>query len=147
MRSHRRLLLMVAGLMILCSCNFAWFNYVQPAKASFGLILSTAIADLTGGSVLINIAILNQLSMAAILFSLGVIVLIASVLGSKPIGLVANLLVFLTLLMWLNYAGISLDGFVYGFGQLGAGAHLAIAGLVLSLITILFPRLRHSSDS
>ena len=63
---------MVAGLMVLCSGSLAWINGQMPINASFGTMLSQAITTIFGGSVTISIALLNQISMAAVLFVVGV---------------------------------------------------------------------------
>lgn len=141
MKTGRRLILMVAGLLVLCSSSLAWIDGQLPINTSFGTALSTTIDTLSGHSINLSISFLNQISMAAVLFVVGVILLISSVLGSRIIALVSALLTVAATLIWIIATGISLDGFINHFTGLGTGTHLALLGIVIALLAILFPRL------
>ena len=141
MRSSRRLMLMVAGLLILCSNSFAWIDGQMPINASFGKMLSTLLSSVTSGSIMIDIAIIDQISMAAVLFVIGVICLIAAVLGSRAIAIISTLLSALIVAMWAISTGISIDSLFNHFNGLGTGTHLAILSIILSLVALILPRL------
>lgn len=81
----------------------------------------------------------------AVLFVIGVIVLVGAVLGSKPIGLVGSLFAFLAMVMRFVFADLSLDGVISHIGSLGSGIHLIMGGIIIALIAILLPQL-HSKD-
>ena len=141
MKASRRLMLMTAGLMLLCSSSFAWIGGQMPINASFGNLLSTSIATISGHSISINISALNQISMAAILFVVGVIVLTASVLGSRLAAIVGVIISVIATAILIISTGISLDGLINNFAGLGTGTHLAMGGILLALLSILLPRL------
>lgn len=141
MKTGRRLILMTAGLLVLCSSSLAWIDGQMPINTSFGAALSTMVSTVSNHSVALNISFLNQISMAAVLFVAGVIILVASVLGSRIIALVSTILAVVITLMWIIATGISLDGFINHFAGLGTGTHLALLGIIIALLTILFPRL------
>ena len=137
---------MVAGLMVLVSGSLPWVNGSLPINASFGLMLSNALSVISNGSISISIAPINQISMMAVLFAIGVIIIAGAVLGSKPIGLIGSLFAFLTMVMWFMFAQLSLDGIISHIGGLGAGTHLVMGGIAIALIAILLPQL-HSKDN
>lgn len=141
MKTGRRLILMTAGLLVLCSSSLAWIDGQMPINTSFGAALSTMVSTVSNHSVTLNISFLNQISMAAVLFVAGVIILVASVLGSRIIALVSAFLAIIITLMWIIATGISLDGFINHFAGLGTGTHLALLGIIIALLAILFPRL------
>ena len=141
MKTGRRLILMTAGLLVLCSSSLAWIDGQMPINTSFGAALSTMVSTVSNHSVTLNISFLNQISMAAVLFVAGVIILVASVLGSRIIALVSTILAVVITLMWIIATGISLDGFINHFAGLGTGTHLALLGIIIALLVILFPRL------
>ena len=132
---------MTAGLLVLCSSSLAWIDGQMPINTSFGAALSTMVSAVSNHSVTLNISFLNQISMAAVLFVAGVIILVASVLGSRIIALVSTILAVVITLMWIIATGISLDGFINHFTRLGTGTHLALLGVIIALLAILFPRL------
>ena len=99
------------------------------------------IDTMSNHGIALNIPFLNQISMAAVLFVAGVIILVASVLGSRIIALVSAVLAIIITLMWIIATGISLDGFINHFAGLGTGTHLALLGIIIALLAILFPRL------
>ena len=141
MKTGRRLILMSAGLLVLCSSSLAWIDGQMPINTSFGTALSTMIGTMSNHGISLNIPFLNQISMAAVLFVVGVIILIASVLGSRAIALVSIILSAIVTTMWIIATGISLDGFINHFAGLGTGTHLALLGIVIALFAVLFPRL------
>ena len=143
----RRLVLMVAGLMVLCSGSLSWINGQMPINASFGTMLSQAITTIFGGSVTISIALLNQISMAAVLFVVGVIILVAAVLGSRAIAIVGAAVSALIVAMWIIATNISLDGLINNFTRLGAGTNLVIISIVITLLVVLLPKLHKPSKS
>lgn len=147
MKTGRRLILMTAGLLVLCSSSLAWIDGQMPINTSFGAALSTMVSAVSNHSVTLNISFLNQISMAAVLFVAGVIILVASVLGSRIIALVSTILAVVITLMWIIATGISLDGFINHFTGLGTGTHLALLGIIIALLAILFPRLHWPSRS
>lgn len=147
MKTMRRLVLMVAGLMVLCSGSLAWINGQMPINASFGAMLSQAITTIFGGSVTISIALLNQISMAAVLFVVGVIILVAAVLGSRAIAIVGAAISALIVAMWIIATNISLDGLINNFTRLGAGTNLVIISIVTTLLVVLLPKLHKPSKS
>ena len=146
---------MVAGLMVLCSGSLAWINGQMPIKingqmpinASFGTMLSQAITTIFGGSVTISIALLNQISMAAVLFVVGVIILVAAVLGSRAIAIVGATVSALIVAMWIIATNISLDGLINNFTRLGTGTNLVIISIVTTLLVVLLPKLHKPSKS
>ena len=132
---------MSAGLLVLCSSSLAWIDGQMPINTSFGTALSTMIGTMSNHGIALNIPFLNQISMAAALFVVGVIILIASVLGSRAIALVSIILSAIATTMWIIATGISLDGFINHFAGLGTGTHLALLGIAIALFAVLFPRL------
>ena len=132
--------------MVLVSGSLPWVNGSLPINASFGLMLSNALSVISNGSISISIAPINQISMMAVLFAIGVIIIAGAVLGSKPIGLIGSLFAFLTMVMWFMFAQLSLDGIISHIGGLGAGTHLVMGGIAIALIAILLPQL-HSKDN
>ena len=136
---------MVSGLMIMVSSSLPWINGSLPINASFGQMLSNTLSVISNGSISISIAPINQISMMAILFIIGVVVLVGAVLGSKPIGLIGSLFAFLAMIMWFIFANLSLDGIISHIGSLGSGTHLIMGGIIIALIAILLPQL-HSKD-
>lgn len=136
---------MISGLMIIASSSLPWINGSLPINASFSQMLSNALSVISNGSISISIAPINQISMMAVLFVIGVIVLVGAVLGSKPIGLAGSLFAILVIIMWFVFAGLSLDGIISNIGSLGSGTHLIMGGIAIALIAILLPQL-HSKD-
>lgn len=119
----------------------AWINGKLPADTSFGRLLSSAIHNLSGGSVTLDVELLNSIHMAPVIFVLAIVLLISATLGSKLVGLVGTLLVVLIVYLWLNYNSFS-PGDIFGrFGQLGMGTQLAMGGALLSLLATLCPAL------
>lgn len=131
--------------MIMVSSSLPWINGSLPINASFGQMLSNALSVVSNGSITLSIAPINQISMMAVLFVVGVIILIGAVLGSKPVGLIGALLAFLVMVMWFSFADLSIDGIISYIGSLGSGTHLVMGGIVIALIAILLPQL-HSKD-
>lgn len=118
-----------------------WINGQLPADTSFGRLLSSAIHNLSGGSVTLNVELLNSIHMAPVIFILAIVLLVSATLGSKLVGLVGTLLVVLIVYLWLNYNSFS-PGDIFGrFGQLGMGTQLAMGGALLSLLATLCPAL------
>ena len=119
-----------------------WINGQLPADTSFGRLLSSAIHNLSGGSVTLDVELLNSIHMAPVIFILAIVLLVSATLGSKLVGLVGTLLVVLIVYLWLNYNSFS-PGDIFGrFGQLGMGTQLAMGGALLSLLATLCPALR-----
>ena len=142
MRKARRLLLLATGLMVLCSGSFNWLNDQLPINASFGQMLSSVIAQLSGGSVIINLSVLNQITLSTVLFVLGVIIMIAAVLGSKAIALAGALLVGLVTAGWFIMYDLSFTDLFTNFTVLGLGTQMSLAGIILVLLIVLLPRLK-----
>ena len=118
-----------------------WINGQLPADTSFGRLLSSAIHNLSGGSVTLDVELLNSIHMAPVIFVLAIVLLVSATLGSKLVGLVGTLLVVLIVYLWLNYNSFS-PGDIFGrFGQLGMGTQLAMGGALLSLLATLCPAL------
>lgn len=118
-----------------------WINGQLPADTSFGRLLSSAIHNLSGGSVTLDVELLNSIHMAPVIFVLAIILLVSATLGSKLVGLVGTLLVVLIVYLWLNYNSFG-PGDIFGrFGQLGMGAQLAMGSALLSLFATLCPTL------
>lgn len=118
-----------------------WINGQLPADTSFGRLLSSAIHNLSGGSVTLDVELLNSIHMAPVIFVLAIVLLISATLGSKLVGLVGALLVVLIVYLWLSYNSFS-PGDIFGrFGQLGMGTQLAMGGALLSLLATLCPAL------
>lgn len=118
-----------------------WINGQLPANTGFGRLLSSAIHNLSGGSVTLDVELLNSIHMAPVIFILAIVLLVSATLGSKLVGLVGTLLVVLIIYLWLNYNSFS-PGDIFGrFGQLGMGTQLAMGGALLSLLATLCPAL------
>ena len=119
-----------------------WINGQLPADTSFGRLLSSAIHNLSGGSVTLNVELLNSIHMAPVIFILAIVLLVSATLGSKLVGLVGTLLVVLIIYLWLSHNSFG-PGDIFGrFGQLGMGTQLAMGGALLSLFATLCPTLR-----
>ena len=80
-----------------------WINGQLPANTSFGRLLSSAIHNLSGGSVTLDVELLNSIHMAPVIFVLAIILLVSATLGSKLVGLVGTLLVVFIIYLWLSY--------------------------------------------
>ena len=118
-----------------------WINGQLPANTGFGRLLSSAIHNLSGGSVTLDVELLNSIHMAPVIFILAIVLLVSATLGSKLVGLVGTLLVVLIVYLWLSYNSFS-PGDIFGrFGQLGMGTQLAMGGALLSLLATLCPAL------
>ena len=118
-----------------------WINGQLPADTSFGRLLSSAIHNLSGGSVTLDVELLNSIHMAPVIFILAIVLLVSATLGSKLVGLVGTLLVVLIVYLWLSYNSFS-PGDIFGrFGQLGMGTQLAMGSTLLSLLAALCPTL------
>lgn len=118
-----------------------WINGQLPANTGFGRLLSSAIHNLSGGSVTLDVELLNSIHMAPVIFVLAIVLLVSATLGSKLVGLVGTLLVVLIVYLWLNYNSFG-PGDIFGrFGQLGVGTQLAMGGALLSLLATLCPTL------
>lgn len=118
-----------------------WINGQLPANTGFGRLLSSAIHNLSGGSVTLDVELLNSIHMAPVIFVLAIVLLVSATLGSKLVGLVGTLLVVLIVYLWLSYNSFG-PGDIFGrFGQLGMGTQLAMGGALLSLLTTLCPAL------
>lgn len=121
-----------------------WINGQLPADTSFGRLLSSAIHNLSGGSVTLDVELLNSIHMAPVIFVLAIVLLVSATLGSKLVGLVGTLLVVLIVYLWLNYNSFG-PGDIFGrFGQLGVGTQLAMGSALLSLLATLCPTLHLS---
>ena len=142
MRAGRRLLLMAAGLMVLCSSSLAWINGQMPIDTSLGAIISATVSTLSNHAITLDIAVLDNISVAATLFTIGVIILIAAVLGSRFIGLFGIILSVATMVLWAISAHLQLHDLVTQFWSWGMGIKLALIGTLLSLLVTLLPRLR-----
>ena len=118
-----------------------WINGQLPANTGFGRLLSSAIHNLSGGSVTLDVELLNSIHMAPVIFILAIVLLVSATLGSKLVGLVGTLLVVLIVYLWLGYNSFG-PGDIFGrFGQLGVGAQLAMGSALLSLLATLCPTL------
>ncbi len=118
-----------------------WINGQLPADTSFGRLLSSAIHNLSGGSITLDVELLNSIHMAPVIFVLAIVLLVSATLGSKLVGLVGTLLVVLIVYLWLNYNSFG-PGDIFGrFGQLGMGTQLAMGSALLSLLATLCPTL------
>jgi hypothetical protein len=134
-------MMMVAGILLLCSSQMTWINGQLPANTGFGRLLSSAIHSLSGGSVTLDVELLNSIHMAPVIFILAIVLLVSATLGSKLVGLVGTLLVVLIVYLWLSYNSFS-PGDIFGrFGQLGMGTQLAMGSALLSLLATLCPAL------
>ena len=118
-----------------------WINGQLPADASFGRLLSSAIHNLSGGSVTLDVELLNSIHMAPVIFILAIVLLVSATLGSKLVGLVGTLLVVLIVYLWLSYNSFGLGDIFGRFGQLGMGTQLAMGSALLSLFATLCPTL------
>lgn len=119
-----------------------WINGQLPADTSFGRLLSSAIHNLSGGSVTLDVELLNSIHMAPVIFILAIVLLVSATLGSKLVGLVGTLLVVLIVYLWLSYNSFGLGDIFGRFGQLGVGTQLAMGSALLSLLATLCPTLR-----
>ena len=79
-----------------------WINGQLPANTGFGRLLSSAIHNLSGGSVTLDVELLNSIHMAPVIFILAIVLLVSATLGSKLVGLVGTLLVVLIVYLWLQ---------------------------------------------
>ncbi len=118
-----------------------WINGQLPADTSFGRLLSSAIHNLSGGSVTLDVELLNSIHMAPVIFILAIVLLVSATLGSKLVGLVGTLLVVLIVYLWLSYNSFGLGDIFGRFGQLGVGTQLAMGSALLSLLATLCPTL------
>ena len=118
-----------------------WINGQLPADTGFGRLLSSAIHNLSGGSVTLDVELLNSIHMAPVIFVLAIVLLVSATLGSKLVGLVGTLLVVLIVYLWLSYNSFGLGDIFGRFGQLGVGTQLAMGGALLSLLATLCPAL------
>lgn len=143
MKKGRRLIVMIAGLMIMSSSSLPWLNSIMPVNTSFGELLSGFLASISGGAVIVNLAALNQISMAAVLFAIGIITLVGSVLGSKPIALIGALCSVLSLAMWFMGNNTDFITVFTDFFHLGLGTQLLAGGALLTVIAVLMPRIFH----
>ena len=118
-----------------------WINGQLPADTSFGRLLSSTIHNLSGGSITLDVELLNSIHMTPVIFILAIVLLVSATLGSKLVGLVGTLLVVLIVYLWLSYNSFS-PGDIFGrFGQLGMGTQLAMGSALLSLLATLCPTL------
>ena len=93
-----------------------WINGQLPANTGFGRLLSSAIHSLSGGSVTLDVELLNSIHMAPVIF-------------------------VLIVYLWLSYNSFG-PGDIFGrFGQLGVGTQLAMGSALLSLLATLCPTL------
>ena len=134
-------MMMVAGILLLCSSQMTWINGQLPVDTSFGRLLSSAIHNLSGGSVTLDVELLNSIHMAPVIFILAIVLLVSATLGSKLVGLVGTLLVVLIVYLWLSYNSFGLGDIFGRFGQLGMGTQLAMGSALLSLFATLCPTL------
>ena len=118
-----------------------WINGQLPADTGFGRLLSSAIHNLSGGSVTLDVELLNSIHMAPVIFILAIVLLVSATLGSKLVGLVGTLLVVLIVYLWLSYNSFGLGDIFGRFGQLGMGTQLAMGSALLSLLATLCPTL------
>ena len=118
-----------------------WINGQLPVDTSFGRLLSSAIHNLSGGSVTLDVELLNSIHMAPVIFILAIVLLVSATLGSKLVGLVGTLLVVLIVYLWLSYNSFGLGDIFGRFGQLGMGTQLAMGSALLSLFATLCPTL------
>lgn len=118
-----------------------WINGQLPANTGFGRLLSSAIHNLSGGSVTLDVELLNSIHMAPVIFVLAIVLLVSATLGSKLVGLVGTLLVVLIIYLWLSYNSFGPSDIFGRFGQLGVGTQLAMGSTLLSLLATLCPAL------
>lgn len=142
MKSLQRLVLMMAGLLVICSSNFVWLNNVRPVDVSFGYVLSSAIHGLSGGSIVFSIDLLNRLSMAVVAFTVGVVIMVAVALGSKAVSLLGLLLIVATIALWSISYNLDFTNLLAKFGQLGFGTQLAAVGGILIIIALVLPKIK-----
>ena len=88
-----------------------WINGQLPANTGFGRLLSSAIHNLSGGSVTLDVELLNSIYMAPVIFLLAIVLLVSATLGSKLVGLVGTLLVVLIIYLQLLRSGRYLRSF------------------------------------
>ena len=141
MKRGRRLVVMIAGLMTMCSSSLPWIGGAMPLNTSFGHMLSSFLGTVSGGAVMINLAALNQIPMAAVLFVLGVASIISAVLGSKPIAILAAVLDIIITSMWFMSANLDLGNLFTDFMQLGLGTQLGIGSAALGILAVAMPKL------
>ena len=114
----------------------------MPINTSLGAIISATVSTLSNHAITLDIAVLDNISVAATLFTIGVIILIAAVLGSRFIGLFGIILSVATMVLWAISAHLQLHDLVTQFWSWGMGIKLALIGTLLSLLVTLLPRLR-----
>lgn len=141
MNTNRRVALMVAALLIMCSGTFVWIGGQMPASSSFGTMFTNALQAVSGGSLIISLQILDQINMSLVLFIVSVIMLLAAVLGAKPFAIGSVILATLTVLMWLFNGGVELASIFSSLGSLGTGTIMAISGAVIALLATLMPKI------
>lgn len=141
MKSLRRLLLMACGLVILSSASFSWFGFLQPGYATLGQIISDTLANLFGNAITINIAWLNTINCAQVIFSLGVLTIMAAVLSSKPLSLISFALSLLFVVIWAISIQYNLLSIIPSFLSLGIGLQMMLLANLAALAITIAPKL------
>lgn len=138
----QRLVLMIAGLLVICSCSLAWINGLAPINIGLGKLLSTTIHSLSNGSVLFDIKFLDDISMMSVTFAVGVVIMIAVALGSKAVSLLGLLLTLAVIALWLIGSGLNFSDIITSFNALGIGTQLALISIILILIALILPKVK-----
>lgn len=141
MKTNRRVALMVAALLIMCSGTFAWLGGAMPGQTSFGTMFTNALQAVSGGALIVSLQFLDQINMSLILFIVSVVMLLAAVLGVKPFAIGSAILAALTVLMWLFNGGVELSSIFGSLGTLGTGTVMALGGVVVALLATLMPKI------
>ena len=98
-----------------------WINGQLPADTSFGRLLSSAIHNLSGGSITLDVELLNSIHMAPVIFVLAIVLLVSATLGSKLVGLVGTLLVVVVVYLWVSHNSIGPSEIFCAIVQSGYG--------------------------
>lgn len=142
MNTNRRVGLLVAGLLILCSAGLPWIGNSSPASTSFGSMFTNALTAISGGNLVVHATLLDGVMMSIILFVVAAIVLFAAVLSVKAIAIGSMIIALLTVLMWLFNGGVSIAAVFGSPGSMGLGTVLALVGVIIGFLAILLPKIK-----
>ncbi|MDO4271616.1 MAG: hypothetical protein Q4C83_01370 [Candidatus Saccharibacteria bacterium] len=142
MKSGRRLLLMAAGLLTVCSCSLAWIDQIMPANIKLGTLITSTVTTLFGNAVIINVDLLDHINLLMTLFVIGVIIMAAAATGSKAVAAIGLILAMLAIVMNLIASGLGLFNIFTNFANLGLGMQLAMLACLLILFVLLLPKIK-----
>lgn len=133
----KQLATMAAGIGVLCSSALSWLSGEAPGTIGLGGLISNFVQSVSGGNVIINLGVLDQVAVSIVLFLIGVGIVASAVLSSRKLAVICSLLLLAIVIMWFVHAGLDLAAIVTNFGALGLGTDIALAGLITTLICVI----------